>query len=192
MRYIVFGGSGFVGYWAIKALQEAISLSRIKNGEIICLDIQKPKNDNIHFVAVDISRDFTFPFKKSDIVIHLAARAYAPKPPIKAFSPHCLKDYFFSVNVDGTKRIIHQMLESQCQNLIYFSTDMVYGVPLYLPLDTSHQRNPIGYYGLSKKISEDFIIANRATSKDKNANIANYDKITNGGGGLTLRFSAHE
>lgn len=161
MRYIVFGGSGFVGTYTLQALKKAMLENRIENGEIIALDLNAPQDENVTFIKANITNDFAFEFKKSDVVIHLAARAYAPKPPLKAFNPHCLKEYFFSVNVEGTKRIIAKMLEAKCKNLIYFSTDMVYGVPQYLPIDTSHQRNPIGYYGMSKKLSEDIIINSR-------------------------------
>lgn len=167
MRYIVFGGGGFVGRYTIKALQEAMQNARIAKGKIICVDIQKPQNlaQNVEFHQVDISQDFSFEFTTDDIVIHLAARAYAPKPPLKAFKECRLKEYFFAVNVAGTKRIVSLMLKCNCKNLIYFSTDMVYGKPQYLPVDTKHQREPFGYYGLSKKESENFIITQR-----KNAN----------------------
>lgn len=144
-------------------MQEAIKTHSIAKGKIISADIIKPQilAQNVEFHSVDISQDFEFAFEKDDIVIHLAARAYAPKPPLKPFSTHKLKEYFFAVNVVGTKRIVSQMLEFGCRNLIYFSTDMVYGKPEHLPVDTNHDRKPFGYYGLSKKESENFIIAQR-------------------------------
>lgn len=176
-RYVVLGGSGFVGVYAIGALKMAIDSARIEKGEIINIDIAPPKNVcDAKFIQSDIAKNIDFEFRKDDIVVHLAVRDYAPKSPVKAFSPHCLKEYFFSVNVEGTKNVIAKMKEGECENLIYFSTDMVYGKPQYLPLDSAHPRNPIGYYGLSKKVSEDFIIANR-----KNAD-ADSAKITAGGG----------
>lgn len=167
MRYLVFGGSGFVGLYVLKALNLAMKNAQIQRGEILCLDLKKPEFE-VEFRQIDIGQDFEFEFKQDDIVIHLAARAYAPKPPLRAFGAHKLKEYFFAVNVNGTKRIVNKMLEKNCKKLIYFSTDMVYGKPKYLPVNTSHQRTPFGYYGLSKKESEDFIISKRA----------------NGGGGL--------
>ncbi len=39
MRYIIFGGSGFVGRYAVAALQEAMANSRIEQGEIVCVDV---------------------------------------------------------------------------------------------------------------------------------------------------------
>jgi len=93
----------------------------------------------------------------SDIVIHLAARAYAPKPPLKPFGTSKLQAYFFSVNVNGTKAILEKMASCGANRLIYFSSDMVYGKPQYLPVDTAHARNPFGYYGLSKVEAENLI-----------------------------------
>lgn len=49
------------------------------------------------------------------------------------------------------------MQESNLKNLIYFSTDMVYGMPLSLPLKEDHPLNPIGLYGASKKLSEEIL-----------------------------------
>ena len=177
-RYVVFGGSGFVGVYAINALKMAIDSARIKKGEIVNIDIAPPKKScDAQFIECDIAKDIDFEFRKDDIVVHLAARAYAPKPPSKAFAPHCLKEYFFSVNVDGTKNIIAKMKEGECKNLIYFSTDMVYGKPQYLPLDSAHPRNPIGYYGLSKKISEDIVMASRIDAESDSTTIATGGRI---------------
>ncbi len=181
MRYIVFGGAGFVGGYTLRALLESIFTGKIPKGSIVCID--KVKNDSliasldamhkrlapnqaniIEYTQIDIALDFDFAFLPDDIVIHLAARAYAPKPP-----KHNLCEYFMQVNYKGTQKIITLMLQAGCKNLIYFSTDMVYGKPLYLPLDTSHPRNPIGFYGKSKCKSEDFIFESR--KKGLNATI---------------------
>lgn len=163
MRYIVIGGSGFVGSYTIAALQESIAQGCIDSGEIVCLDrVQNHALDTLStFVYCDLLQSFDFPLESSDIIIHLAARAYAPKPPLKPFGLQALEQYFYEVNVAGTQKILKAMIESSTSKLIYFSTDMVYGKPAYLPIDSSHNRAPFGYYGASKVQAENLIITAR-------------------------------
>lgn len=163
MRYIVLGGSGFVGSYTIAALVESMANSRIQKAEIFCLDrVPNPALDAFStFVPCDLLQGFDFELDSSDIIIHLAARAYAPKPPLKPFGLKALEQYFYEVNVAGTQALLTSMLESRASKLIYFSTDMVYGTPAYLPVDSSHKRTPFGYYGASKVQAEDIIVSAR-------------------------------
>ncbi|STO97356.1 NAD(P)-dependent oxidoreductase [Helicobacter canis] len=163
MRYIVLGGSGFVGSYTIAALAESMANSRIQKAEIFCLDrVPNPALDAFStFVPCDLLQGFDFALDSSDIIIHLAARAYAPKPPLKPFGLKALKQYFYEVNVAGTQALLTSMLESKASKLIYFSTDMVYGTPAYLPVDSRHKRTPFGYYGASKVQAEDLIVSAR-------------------------------
>lgn len=163
MRYIVLGGSGFVGSYTIAALAESMANNRIQKAEIFCLDrVPNPALDAFStFVPCDLLQGFDFALDSSDIIIHLAARAYAPKPPLKPFGLKALKQYFYEVNVAGTQALLTSMLESRASKLIYFSTDMVYGTPAYLPVDSSHKRTPFGYYGASKVQAEDLIVSAR-------------------------------
>lgn len=171
MRYIVIGGSGFVGSYTIAALVESVANNRIDSGEIFCLDrVQNHALDSLStFVPCDLLQGFDFELDSSDIIIHLAARAYAPKPPLKPFGLQALEQYFYEVNVSGTQKILESMLESNARKLIYFSTDMVYGKPAYLPIDSSHNRAPFGYYGASKVQAEDLIT--KARQQGINASI---------------------
>ncbi|PAF43460.1 NAD(P)-dependent oxidoreductase [Helicobacter sp. 11S03491-1] len=143
MRCIVVGGSGFLGEYAVDLLLE--------NGyEVVILDISMPKKSTkAEFFQIDLTKDFDFDFFDDDVVIHLAARQYHQKPPRKD-----RKKYFFDLNYFGTKKLLEVMETHHCKNLIYFSTDMVYGKPLYLPLDPNHPKNPFGQYGRSKLESE--------------------------------------
>lgn len=171
MRYIVLGGSGFVGSYTIAALAESMANSRIQKAEIFCLDrVPNPALDAFStFVPCDLLQGFDFALDSSDIIIHLAARAYAPKPPLKPFGLKALKQYFYEVNVAGTQALLTSMLESRASKLIYFSTDMVYGKPNYLPVDSRHKRTPFGYYGASKVQAEDLIT--KAREQGINASI---------------------
>lgn len=153
MRYIVIGGSGFVGVYAIRAI-----LDSIPRAQVVCVDLHRSHDlpSEVEFVQCDIAKGCDFRFLPSDIVIHLAARAYAPKPPTRD-----LERYFMEVNVRGTHNVIEAMRVCGCHNLIYFSTDMVYGKPQYLPIDSLHQRQPFGWYGRSKVEAENLIFAAR-------------------------------
>lgn len=145
MRYIVVGGSGFLGQYTVDLIFEKTG------GPIVILDILEPKNLplGVEFFCVDITKKIDFEFLQDDIVIHLAARQYHLKPPRMN-----RKKYFFDVNYLGTKNLLETMEKCGCKKMIYFSTDMVYGKPQYLPIDSLHPKNPFGEYGKSKFESE--------------------------------------
>ncbi|PAF46404.1 hypothetical protein BKH41_09240 [Helicobacter sp. 12S02232-10] len=142
MRCVVIGGSGFLGGYVIDLLLES-------GYEVINLDIAYPNEQKTQFFKIDLTQDFDFTFHPDDIVIHLAARQYHLKPP-----KNQREKYFYALNTEGTERLLKAMQRDSCKNLIYFSTDMVYGKPQYLPIDLNHPKNPFGYYGKSKLESE--------------------------------------
>lgn len=142
MRYVVFGGSGFVGTELINELSAELK----KN--VVVLDIVPPQAD-VTYENQDISKDITFKFEPDDIVIQLAANQYHHKVPRKN-----RQEFFESVNTKGTENILKKMEADGAKNMIFFSTDMVYGKPQYLPVDTSHPKNPFGFYGKSKMKAE--------------------------------------
>ena len=162
MKYVVFGSSGFLGQFLVKELSN-------KGKRILCCDLDFPEGiysdnntvqykvdirDSVAVNSVDIASD--------DIVINLAANQYHLKVPRKN-----RKNYFFKTNYNGTENILSAMEKNNCKRLIYFSTDMVYGEPLYLPVAVDHKRCPFGPYGESKKASEDLCFRYR----DKGFNI---------------------
>lgn len=148
MRYIIIGGSGFVGSELIKEL-----LPKNKKN-IVVLDVVPPSFD-VAFEKQDIRKKLTFKFLPDDVVVQLAANQYHHKVPRKH-----RQEFFEEVNTAGTKNILDKMLSDGAKNMVFFSTDMVYGKPQYLPVDTKHPKQPFGYYGKSKmkaeKICEDY------------------------------------
>lgn len=160
-KYIIFGGNGFLGRYLSETL-----LAQGKN--ILICDLIKSKLDiynKASFMKVDITNSSDLeqiPYEKNDIVINLAANQYHLNVPRKN-----RKEFFFNVNYKGTKNILKSMENKGCHNLIYFSTDMTYGKPQYLPVDTKHPQKPFGPYGASKKASEELCYQYR----DKGFNI---------------------
>ncbi len=82
-------------------------------------------------------------------VINLAANQYHTRVPRNA------EEYFFSVNTTGTANLLEAVYEKGCRHFLQFTTDMTYGKPKYLPVDTHHPQEPFGPYGASKKAAEE-------------------------------------
>jgi dTDP-glucose 4,6-dehydratase len=148
-KYIIFGGDGFLGRWLAEKL--------LKNGgSVVICDVEKSDlkiYDKAEYVKVDITKPEEIKkvsFNEDDTVIHLAARQYHLKVPRTG-----RRKYFFDVNFQGTANLLVEMERQKCRKMVYFSTDMTYGKPMYLPVDTKHQQKPFGPYGESKKASED-------------------------------------
>jgi dTDP-glucose 4,6-dehydratase len=98
----------------------------------------------------DKSQFSRIPIGKGDIVINLAANQYHLKVPRKG-----RREYFFLTNSSGVGNILEFMEENGVYNFIQVTTDMTYGKPQYLPVDTKHPQQPFGFYGQSKKAAED-------------------------------------
>lgn len=152
MGVIIFGGNGFVGRWLIKSLQQ-------DSIDLLCCDIGSgPAQTGIAYRQVDI-RDkeqlMDVPITDEDIVVNLAANQYHEKVPRKH-----RREYFFDTNTRGAENILQTAFDKGCRKVIQFTTDMTYGKPQYLPLDTEHPQIPFGPYGQSKleieKICKDY------------------------------------
>ncbi|MFH5181204.1 NAD-dependent epimerase/dehydratase family protein [Paenibacillus sp. TAB 01] len=150
MKYIIVGGNGFLGSHLVQSLYN-------KGEEILICDINRSRSqdfndDRIIYQQVDITNNDSIKNIKidsDDVVIHLAANQYHNRIP-----RNDREKFFMDTNYHGTQNILDAMNKNNCSKLIYFSTDMVYGKPRYLPVDTLHPHNPFGPYGKSKKESE--------------------------------------
>lgn len=149
MKYWIFGGNGFTGRFLTLALAERDAAVAVcdtapqADGRIrgACLYRQADIRDKESLGRLDIGED--------DVVINLAANQYHAKVPRRG-----REEFFFSVNARGAENILGAALGKGCRRCLMFSTDMVYGKPLYLPVDAAHPQNPFGPYGRSKKECE--------------------------------------
>ena len=154
-RWVLIGGAGLTG---LKIAEELIEMNTSKSN-IIIADLKNSLiniNLQVTLIECNISKNIIPKFKKDDVIIHLAARQYHTKIPKRN-----QLDWFREVNVVGTKNIINQCIKFNVKGLIYFSTDMVYGIPNYIPLDSAHPKTPIGPYGKSKLEAEMICIESR-------------------------------
>ena len=155
MRHIIVGGSGFTGGFLAQQLLE-------EGEDFVIVDLAPPQDSALRqrsFLPVDIENPHALAslrLESEDIVYHLAARQYHKRIPRFGRS-----GFFDSVNVAGTRNILEHMERSGCRNMIYFSTDMVYGLPDAIPVQTDHACRPLGPYGKSKAAAEEICAAAR-------------------------------
>jgi dTDP-glucose 4,6-dehydratase len=150
MRHIITGGSGFTGTHLARML--------ISRGErLVIADVVAPTfiSDAVEFVRCDVRNREDLrrlSLSKDDVVYHLAARQFHLKV------PHRGRDEWFSdLNTHGTRCLLEAMQASSVGRMIFFSTDMTYGVPDQTPISESHPQRPIGPYGKSKLAAEQLI-----------------------------------
>ena len=146
MRHVITGGSGFTGLHLASFL--------LRRGEDVVLFDRRPPSfdhraDFIHgdvTVAGDLDR---LGLRPGDVVYHLAARQFAD-----AVRKTDRTAWFEAVNVEGTRAVLAAMARGGANKLVFFSTDMTYGVPQSTPVTPSHPQRPLGPYGTSKMHAE--------------------------------------
>lgn len=154
-RHIIIGGAGFLGVELVKQLVA-------KSASVVVIDIDARPGipgffdaHQVPFIKRDIAAPNALediPLGAADIVHHLASKLIIPnKPRFSRF------DHFARPSVDGTKHILAWMQAAGCSNLVFWSTDMVYGLPSSVPVTETVTPRPLGPYGRAKVIAEDLI-----------------------------------
>ncbi|NWF51188.1 MAG: NAD-dependent epimerase/dehydratase family protein [Ignavibacteriaceae bacterium] len=142
MKFLITGGSGFLGINLIRFLIE-------KGHEVVSLDIVDftyKEKDQIKVIVGDI-RDKKIVDKSTegiDIVIHSAAALPLYKP-----------EDIFSTDVDGTRNLLESAQKSNVKRFIHISSTAVYGIPDHHPLYESDKLDGVGPYGKAKILAED-------------------------------------
>lgn len=148
MSYIIFGGSGFVGRYLVDKLS--------KRDRVIIGDLRQPEykySQNVSYIEMDVRVPESFKnitISSNDVVVNLAANQYHTKVPRKGRN-----EYFSNTNTKGVANILRWMEQHGATHFVQYTTDMTYGKPQYLPVDTKHPQVPFGPYGQSKKNAED-------------------------------------
>ena len=151
MKHIIFGGDGFLGTELTRLL--------VERGErvLICDEKRSEQFGNydkpgVDYLKMDVRHATSFdPIEvdTGDIVYHFAARLLVPILPRKQ-----RKDYFWQALYTGTDNVLNWMQRNNLTNLIYYTTDMVYGHTEIHPRTEEHPCKPIGPYGEAKYQTE--------------------------------------
>ncbi|MBZ9760133.1 NAD(P)-dependent oxidoreductase [Mesorhizobium sp. CA8] len=149
MRHVIFGGDGFVGRHLAPKL--------VADGEtVVVADIVKsdlPHYRSVRFITCDVTDPASVAavgLKADDMVYNLSAKMLSP---IQVRAKR--HDFFFPVNFHGTENIIQAMDKAGAQRLVHYTTDMIYGHTVVLPMTEDHPVSPLGEYGLSKLKTEE-------------------------------------
>lgn len=151
-RILITGASGNLGKRVINKLStsqyEIVTLQSSNNPHLFIKDNSKFTN-----LKCDISNkrevlDSLSVFDNIDVVVHLAALVLSKETSLNKF---------FKVNVLGTFNLLNTLCSKKIDRFIFSSSMAVYGYPKYLPVDTKHPLNPINFYGITKKQSEELI-----------------------------------
>jgi dTDP-glucose 4,6-dehydratase len=150
-KHIIFGGDGFLGTELTKKLVAA-------GEQILICDLNKTESSGIYdlpgvtYLRMDVTVEASFDqiiTAEGDIVYHFAAKLLVPILP----RPE-RKDYFWQALYVGTENVLNFMEKRSLNNLVYYTTDMVYGKTVEDPRPETHPRVPIGPYGEAKYQTE--------------------------------------
>jgi len=143
MKYLVTGGSGFLGINLIRYLNS-------RGNSIRSLDIEDfdypDAKDKIEIIKGDI-RDESVVDKAvegMDIIIHTAAA-------LPLYTP----EEIFSTDIDGTRNLLKAADKHKVERFVHISSTAVYGIPDHHPLYETDKLDGVGPYGKAKIQAED-------------------------------------
>ena len=132
MSITIIGGSGFVGSFLIKELQDYKVGNLDKNSS--------PFYDNITINGDIRNLDEIKIPKGTETIVLLAAEHRDDVSPTSLY---------YDVNVQGTKNVLKAMNNSGVKNIIFTSSVAIYGLNKTNP-DEKHPEDPFNHYGKSK------------------------------------------
>lgn len=133
MKFILIGGSGFVG-------------SRLQK-ELDNFSVLDKKLKGLQFVDITVRQTLSSKLLPSDSIVLLAAEHRDDISPVSKY---------YETNVQGTKNILDEMDKVGCKNLIFTSSVAVYGLNKSNP-NENFNADPFNHYGISKWQAEQAI-----------------------------------
>ena len=155
MKYLVTGGSGFIGSNLVDTLfeedpEKIVVVDNLRTGEKKFINEHVGKK-NFQFLNKDIKHVESFPNESFDWVFHLAANA-----DIRGGLKNTRVD--LDENVVGTHSVLEFMRKNDIKKLVFASSSALYGETEVIPTPEDLPNiKPISFYGASKIAAEHFI-----------------------------------
>jgi len=145
MKYLITGGSGFLGINLIRYLLS-------KGHEIVSLDLIEFEYEDVKDRIVSFKGDIrkkddverSISDSDVDIVIHTAAAL-----------PLYTKEEIFSTDIEGTRILLEAAEKNNVKRFIHLSSTAVYGIPDHHPLYENDKLMGVGLYGEAKIKAEE-------------------------------------
>ncbi len=155
MKYLVTGGSGFIGSNLADTLfekdpEKIVVVDNLRTGEKKFIEEHIGKK-NFQFINKDIKHVESFPNESFDWIFHLAANA-----DIRGGVKNTRVD--LDENVIGTHSVLEFMRKQDIKKLVFASSSALYGETKVIPTPEDLPNiKPISFYGASKIAAEHFI-----------------------------------
>lgn len=152
LKAAVTGGAGYIGSHVVRDL--------LDHGHhvVVVDDLTSGSEENV------FTSEPNYDFRRGDVNTESGLRLLFENRPDVIFHFAALKaagesmevpERYAGHNIRGTLRILEEMLRCGVSRMVFSSSAAVYGEPRYIPLDEDHPREPINYYGFTKKVIED-------------------------------------
>jgi len=151
MKVLVTGGAGFVGSHIVdECIRQGHDVVIVDN---LVSGFESNLNPAAKFYKLDIVDKAVHDVieqEKIEAIIHQAAQSAVPPS---------MKDpkYDANVNIIGTMNLLDAARSFGIRKFVFASSAAIYGMPDYVPLDEEHPLRPLSFYGLSKKVDEEYI-----------------------------------
>jgi len=153
IRYLIFGGGGFIG----AAIMDRLLL----DGHSVRI-FERPRvspyrkflgNEKVEWITGDFLsiHDVRSAISGVDVILHLISTT-VPK--------NSNDDPIYDVqsNLVGTLQILNAMVAFNVGKIVFISSGgTVYGIPRYLPIDENHPTDPLVSYGITKLAIEKYL-----------------------------------
>ncbi len=148
-RYLITGGSGFLGINLIRYLLD-------RGHDVRSIDLVEftyPERGQIDAIVGDIRDRDTMDrvTRDRDVVVHCAAAL-----------PLYSREEIFTTDVEGTGIVLETAQHHGVQRVIHISSTAVYGIPDHHPLLETDTLHGVGSYGEAKILAEEKCLAARA------------------------------